>query len=158
MMVNLSQEEKLVISKLMNLKSSEAQINLIGNILSTICPLSMIAISVVDAFNQSNPLKLLMIIAYPLTIVAMSISRTAKGLLASCLPIVLLVVFLSYGLRITFPIFLCVIGVAAAYHMIFNSLPLVRLQLEGITNSPLYASASTKLLKDKLKEKNSKVG
>jgi hypothetical protein len=99
-----------------------------------------------------------MIIAYPLSIIAMSINRRAKSVVAAYIPIVLLILFLFYGLKATFPIILCVIGVVAAYHMLFNSLPLVRLQLEGITKSPLYASVSTKLLKDKLKEKNSKVG
>jgi hypothetical protein len=158
MVPNLSQEEELIVMNMMKLKHSEAQLNLIGGILSTICPLSILAISIVDAFNQSNPMRLLMIIAYPLSIIAMSINRRAKSVVAAYIPIVLLILFLFYGLKATFPIILCVIGVVAAYHMLFNSLPLVRLQLEGITKSPLYASVSTKLLKDKLKEKNSKVG
>lgn len=158
MVSNLSQEEELMMMNMMKLKYSEAQLNLIGGILSMVCPLSILAISIADAFNQSNPMRLLMIVSYPLSVIAMSINRRAKSAIGAYLPIVLLVVFLLYGLKATLPIFLCVIGVVAAYHMLFNSLPVVRLQLEGITKSPLYASVSTKLLKDKLKEKNSKVG
>ena len=156
MVLDLSQEENQLINSMMKLKYRESLIQLSVGILSTICPLSLVAISVVDDFAQSNLFRLTTILLYPASVVVMSINRRSDGI-ASYVPVFILGVFL-YLLKSTTPVVLCVIGVASAYHMTFNSLPLVRLQLEGITKSPSYASLSTKLLKSKLEEKKSRGG
>jgi hypothetical protein len=154
MVPNLSQEEKMLIDNMMSLKYSETQLNLIGGILSVICPLSILAISISDAAIHSSPLSLLMLLAYPMTIAAMSVNHYSKSIVTAYLPIVALVPLLLYGLKVTTPVLLCVVGTAAAYHMIFNSLPLVRLKVRNIETSPLFLSASTKLLKYKSEDKN----
>lgn len=150
--LNLSQEEELLVAQMMKLKYRETQLKFFGSVLSVVCPLSLIAISVLDAFNQSNLFRLLILLAYPATIVAMSINRRSRGI-GSYLPVFALGIFL-FLLKPTFPTVLCVLGIAAAYHMLFNSVPLVRLQLAQIEKSPLYPSICTKLIGHKMEEKD----
>ena len=152
MVLNLSQEEELLIVQMTKLKYLEAQLRFFGSVLSTVCPLSLLAISIVDAFSQSNLFRLLILLAYPATIIAMSINRRSRGI-GAYLPVFVLVIFL-FLLKSTLPIYLCVLGIVAAYHMLFNSVPLVRLQLDQIEKSPLYPGICTKLISHKMEEKD----
>ena len=143
MVPDLSPEEELLIGQIMKLKYREAQLQFLGNVLSIVCPLSLLAISVLDAFSQSNLFRLLTFLAYPASIIAMSINRTSRAI-GAYLPVFLLVISL-FLLKATFLVFLCVAGIAAAYHMIFNALPVIRLQCESIQQSSLYSSVRSKI-------------
>lgn len=149
----LSKEEEELINRMTQLKYKESQTQLFANLLSLICPLSIIAISIASAYNESNPFRLLLILVYPLSIMAMSINRKSKGVF-SYIPLFILVWISIYALNATLPVVLCMLGITASYHMIFNALPLIRLELNSIEKSPLYPEICNKIIKYKMNKKS----
>lgn len=150
MVYNLTLEEDQLINKIAKLHFKESLIRFSSVILSAICPLSLVAISIVDAFYQSNLLRLMIILLYPLSIMAMSFNRRLEGI-AKYVPLLLLVLIVCLVNSIS--VYLCVVGIAASYHMQFNSIPILRTKLETVTKSPMYASAIGKILKNKMNDK-----
>ena len=148
----LSQEEELLMQKMLRLKYRESQTQLVAIILALVCYLSIAAISIGSAYSESDPFRLLTISVYPLSIIAMSINRSSQGFF-SIAPLVVLAWISVYALRVALPVYLCILGTIAAYHMLFNSLPLVRFQLRSIEKSPLYPGICTKLLKRKMNKR-----
>lgn len=144
--LRLTPEQDAVMRKVVRLNFRIETTELLGNLLATVCGISLIVSPFfINPSSGNNWERLLFFTAWPLMITCMSLVRRGGSFFFVISPALAIALFRSV-FQAPWEFIWAMIGAAAAYHLTYNELPSKRLQLESIHNSPEYIASLTKIM------------
>lgn len=149
-MKSLSKSEEKLMNHFMRLKLRETSSKFWSNIITTISVVALVVISVWASFANSNFLYLLLLLAFPFTIIALSSVKQSKTI-ASYIIFAISLLANAFMVKESPFVVVCIVGFAISYILHFFVEQPATQELLSIQELPEFKQIEAKLLKSKKK-------